>query len=97
MCSANIAITWSPSFQRSRPVSTNTQVSWSPIALCSSAATTEESTPPDKPEDHLVRADLRAHARDLVLDDVLGGPQRLAAADVDHEAPQQRLPLLACA
>ena len=46
---ANIAITWSPSFQRSRPVSTNTQVSWSPIALCSSAATTDESTPPDRP------------------------------------------------
>ena len=46
---ANIAITWSPSFQRSRPVSTNTQVSLSPIARCSSAATTDESTPPDSP------------------------------------------------
>ncbi len=30
-------------------VSTNTQMSWSPIALCSSAATTDESTPPDRP------------------------------------------------
>jgi hypothetical protein len=49
MLSANIAITWSPSCQRSRPVSTNTQVSWSPMALCSSAATTDESTPPDRP------------------------------------------------
>ena len=46
---ANISITMSPSFLRSRPLSTNTHVSWSPMALCKSAATTEESTPPDKP------------------------------------------------
>ncbi len=35
-------------------------VSWSPMARCSSAATTEESTPPDKPEQDLVVADLLA-------------------------------------
>ena len=46
---ANISITMSPSFLRSKPLSTNTHVSWSPMALCKSAATTEESTPPDKP------------------------------------------------
>ncbi|MNE39159.1 hypothetical protein D3C80_1330930 [compost metagenome] len=49
MFSANMAITCSPSCRRSRPLSTNTQVSWSPMALCSSAATTDESTPPDRP------------------------------------------------
>ncbi|MNH17156.1 hypothetical protein D3C79_768150 [compost metagenome] len=49
MFSLNMAITWSPSCRRSRPLSTNTQVSWSPMARCSSAATTELSTPPDRP------------------------------------------------
>ena len=38
-----------PSFRRSRPWSTNTQVSWSPIARWISAAATLESTPPDRP------------------------------------------------
>ena len=37
------------SFRRSRPWSTNTQVSWSPMARWISAAATEESTPPDRP------------------------------------------------
>ena len=40
--------TCSASPARSRPWSTKTQVSWSPIALCTSAAATEESTPPDR-------------------------------------------------
>lgn len=44
-------------------------------------------------QDHFVVADLFAHPRDLVLDDVRGGPERLAAADVDHEAAQQGLAL----
>ena len=44
-------------------------------------------------QDHLVRSDLLAHARDLVVDDVGRGPQRLAAADIDHEAAQQGLAL----
>ena len=46
-----------------------------------------------EPEDHLVRAHLLAHAGDLVLDDVGGCPQRLAATDVDHEAAEDRLAL----
>ena len=46
---ANISITSSPSFSRSRPWSTNTQVSWSPMARWISAAATLESTPPDRP------------------------------------------------
>src|SRR3546814_828876 len=43
-------------------------------------------------EDHFVRTDLLAHARNLVVDDVGRRPQRLAAADVDHEAAQHGLP-----
>ena len=43
-------MTWSPSFLRIRPWSTNTQVSWSPIARCTSSAATDESTPPESPQ-----------------------------------------------
>ena len=42
----NVSSTWSASPERMRPVSTKTQVSWSPIALCTRAAATAESTPP---------------------------------------------------
>ena len=43
----NVSTTWSPSAWRSSPVSTNTHVSCGPMALCTSAAATAESTPPD--------------------------------------------------
>ena len=46
----NVSSTCSASSRRSSPVSTNTHVSWSPIALCTSAAATAESTPPDSPQ-----------------------------------------------
>ena len=36
--------------KRSRPVSTKTQVSWSPMASCRSRAVTAESTPPERPQ-----------------------------------------------
>ena len=39
-----------PRLARSKPVSTKTHVSWSPIALCTSAAATAESTPPESPQ-----------------------------------------------
>jgi len=67
------------------------------MALWSSAATTEESTPPERPSNTLALADLRAHARDGVVDDVADAPQRLAAADLAHETLQQLLALQACA
>ena len=35
---------------RNRPVSTKMQVSWSPIASCSSTAATAELTPPERPQ-----------------------------------------------
>ena len=50
MCARNVRSTCSRSCRRSRPVSTKMQVSWSPIALCTSAAATDESTPPDRPQ-----------------------------------------------
>ena len=42
--------TCSASPVRSSPWSTKTQVSWSPMARCTSAAATAESTPPDSPQ-----------------------------------------------
>ena len=86
MFSARVCMTWSPSSARSRPWSTNTQTSCSPIARCSSAATTDESTPPDSPSRTWSRAHLLAHARDGVGDDVARLPARLAGADLAHEA-----------
>ncbi|PRC61189.1 hypothetical protein C6A85_11485, partial [Mycobacterium sp. ITM-2017-0098] len=41
--------TWARSPERNNPWSTNTHVSWSPTARCTSAAATAESTPPDSP------------------------------------------------
>ena len=48
--SRKVVSTRSRSFFRSSPLSTKMHVNWFPMALCSSAATTEESTPPDKPQ-----------------------------------------------
>ena len=67
--SRNAAITCSPSPLRIRPWSTNTQVSWSPIARCTSSAATDESTPPESPQIDPAVADLRADPRDLLVDD----------------------------
>ena len=66
------------------------------MARCRSAATTEESTPPESAEQHAVLADLLAHARDRVLDDVAGVPERVAAADVAHETLEDRRARRAC-
>ena len=46
-CSSNASTTLLASSLRSRPWSTNTQVSWSPTARWTSSAATAESTPPD--------------------------------------------------
>jgi hypothetical protein len=45
-----VSTTCSPSSLRIRPVSTNTHVSCGPMALCTSAAATAESTPPERPQ-----------------------------------------------
>jgi hypothetical protein len=43
----NVSATCSASFERMKPWSTKTQVSWSPTALWTSKAATAESTPPE--------------------------------------------------
>ena len=48
-------------------------------------------------EQHAVAADLLAHARDGVVDDVAGIPERVAAADVAHEPLEDRRARRACA
>ena len=75
--------TWSASPARIRPVSTKTQVSWSPMALCTSAAATAESTPPRQRAQHAVGTHLGPHRGHLLLDDRDVRPRRQAAADVD--------------
>ena len=85
-------VSGSPS--RSRPLLTKTGVSWSPIARWISAAATEESTPPERPQQHpAVLADLRADVADRLLDERRRrSSRRLAAADVVEEVAQdQRL------
>ena len=46
----NVCITSSASFFLSSPLSTNTHIRLSPIALDNSAAVTDESTPPERPK-----------------------------------------------
>ena len=71
----------------SRPLSTNTQVSCLPMALCSSAAATDESMPPDSPSSTRPFADLRADFFHGLRDEVLGRPLLLHAADAEEEIP----------
>ena len=87
----NVSTTCSPSSWRIRPVSTNTHVSWGPMALCTRAAATAESTPPDSPQMARPRADLGPHGLDLLLDDRRHRPRRPAPAGVVEEALEQLL------
>ena len=89
--SRKAAITCSPSPLRIRPWSTNTHVSWSPTARCTSSAATDESTPPERPQIDAAVADLRADARDLLLDDRRRAPAAVGAADVLEERRQDLL------
>ena len=84
-------MTCSPSFLRIRPWSTNTHVSWSPIARWTSSAATDESTPPESPQITRPRADLRADPLDLLLDDRGRRPRARAAADLLQERRQHVL------
>ena len=93
-CSRNVCSTCSASLSRSSPVSTNTHVSWSPIALCTSAAATAESTPPESPQITRSVADLRADLGDGVLDDRHVRPRRPAAGRVVEERLQHLLAAL---
>ena len=75
-------------------MSTNTQVSWSPIALCTSAAATAESTPPESPQITALVADLRADLVDRLLDDRHVGPRGPAPAHVEQERLEHLLAAL---
>jgi hypothetical protein len=72
---------------RSRPLSTKHTVSCRPIALCSSAAATEESTPPDRPSSTRPLPDPRADVLDRMRDEVARRPLLLHAADAEQEIP----------
>ena len=72
-------------------MSTNTHVSWSPIALCTSAAATAESTPPDSPQ--ITRSPptwARTSSTPSSMIEVCVHVGR-AAADVEQERPQHVL------
>ena len=78
---------------RMSPVSTNTQVRRAPIALCTSAAATAESTPPESPQrarPSPTCARIAAVAVSMI-DEVV---QSASAAHVDQEALEQPLAAL---
>ena len=77
--------TRSASPARSRPLSTKMQVSWSPTARWTSAATTAESTPPESAQMHPPVADLARMPSIACVDEDSGGPVAGAAADVVQE------------
>ena len=83
--------TWVRSPARSRPWSTNTQVSRSPMARCTRAAATAESTPPDSPQIARPSPICVADPLDLLLDDRRRRPLRLDAGDVAQEPAQHLL------
>ena len=93
-CCANVSITCSASFRRSRPWSTNTQVSRSPIARWISAAATDESTPPDSPSSTSSSPTCARIAATASPHVVVHVPVVAAAADVVREAREDRRALL---
>ena len=80
--------TCAASSSRSTPLSTNTQVSRSPMARCMSSAATVESTPPLSAADHAPAAHLRPDARHRLVDVGADVPVAPAAADPEGEAPE---------
>ena len=76
-------MTWSPSPARSSPWSTNTQTSWSPIARCSSAATTDESTPPESPSSTLSPPTC-SRTRAIASATMLPGSQRASQSQISR-------------
>ena len=81
----NTSRTTRASRPRSRPLLTKMQVSWLPMALCSSAAATLESTPAAQAQDDLLLAHLGADCLDRLVDVIAHRPVLAAAADVVDE------------
>ena len=73
------------------------QVSWSPIARCTSAAATDESTPPERPQITRDDADERADLRDLALDERARRPSRRCVADANRKFEMISPPRGVCA
>src|SRR6267378_3701834 len=85
-CFEKVSITCPASFRRSRPVSTNTQVSWSPIARWMSAAAR-------KAKKDFLATDGVANFLHRLGDVVGHVPVVAAAADLVHEAIEDRTAL----
>ncbi len=75
---------------RSRPLSTRMHESCGPMARYSSAATTAESTPPDRPQMTRSLADALANLCDRALGEIAESPGAGAMADVGQEIRQDR-------
>ena len=60
-------------------------MSWSPTALCTSSAATDESTPPERAQSTRCVPDLGADALDLLLDHGRGRPRGRDARDAVEE------------
>ena len=87
--SRNSDSTCAASLARCRPVSTKMQVSRAPIALSTSAAATDESTPPDRPQTaRACRPDARFDGRDRLADEPGHRPVRRGVADPEQEVGQ---------
>ena len=67
-------------------------VSWSPIALCSSAATTEESTPPLRPSTTFSSPTCRPHARAGFVNERAHRPIHGAVTNVKDKILKDLLP-----
>ena len=76
---------------RSRPWSTNTHVSRSPMARCTSAAATAESTPPDRPQIARPSPIWSRTCSTSAVGDVRGRPGRVDAGEFVQEPAQHLL------
>ena len=74
--------------QTQQTVVDNTQVSWLPMARCSNAATTDESTPPDRPS-RTWRSPTGAYAGNGIFDDIGRRPQAGTTAVLQHKLLDQ--------
>ena len=95
--SRNVSSTCSASPRRSRPVSTNTHTSWSPIALCTERGRDRGVDAARQSADHALVADLGADLGDRVLDDRDVRPRGPAPAASKRNAFRISMPCSVCA
>ena len=85
--------TASPSPFRRSPLSTKTHWSWSPIARCTSAAVTAESTPPESAHSTRSRPTVARTDVDRLVDEGAHRPARLEPGELEEEVLEDALPL----